>query len=88
MQVDFNSCDPVRPLCFLSRYFDLYIHKMVTQYQYPLTYTHLQLIQNMIQRQSVSFADPTATHKLITELAISKARAEIEKENKKKPYII
>jgi hypothetical protein len=41
-----------------------------------------------VERQSVSFGDPSATHKLMIEMAMSKVRADIEKENKKKPYRI
>ena len=42
----------------------------------------------MVERQSVSFGDPSATSKLMVELALSKARTDIEKDNKKKPILI
>ena len=44
MEVDYRTCDPNRPLCFMSRYFDLYIQKQINHHRYPMNYRDLSLI--------------------------------------------
>ena len=65
---------------FYSANVDAYIQKQITHHKYPMTYKDLSLVQKLISRQSVSFSDPSATLKMVTELAMSKALSDIKKD--------
>jgi D-alanyl-D-alanine carboxypeptidase len=80
LEADNIRYDPNYHLTFHSPSVDEYIQKQITHHKYPMTYKDLSLIQRLIARQSVSFSDPSATYKLVTEMAMSKALSDIKKD--------
>ena len=70
---DFNDCQSDNPLCFVSKEFDKYIGKVMHLYNF----NELNLIQKVIERQSVSFDDPNKTYKALAEHAFNRANKSI-----------